>query len=103
MFSTCSATYDVILCLIIGRDSDSVVLRGSGHVLSPQEVRPTRLWADRREQAHRRRAVRQSVVATVGRADERAASGALASLLSCGARLCDQVLLIQALDDKFDE
>ena len=43
-------------------------------------------------------AVRQSVVATVGRADELAASGGLASLLASGARLCDQALLIQAFD-----
>ena len=48
-------------------------------------------------------AVRQSVVATVGRADELAASGALASLLASGARLCDRVMLIQALDDNADQ
>src|SRR5215831_4798252 len=40
--------------------------------------------------------VRQSVIATLGRTDELAASGALASLLASGARLCDQVLLIEA-------
>src|SRR3954469_24988009 len=34
---------------------------------------------------------RQHVIATLGRADELAASGALASLLASGARLCDQV------------
>ena len=48
-------------------------------------------------------AVRQSVVATVGRADELAASGGLASLLASGAKLCDQVLLIQAFDRKAEE
>jgi hypothetical protein len=48
-------------------------------------------------------AVRQSVVPTVGRADELAGSGALASLLSSGARLCDRALLIQALDEIADE
>jgi hypothetical protein len=48
-------------------------------------------------------AVRQSVVATIGRADELAASGALASLLASGAKLCDQVLLIQAFDENADE
>jgi Transposase DDE domain len=42
--------------------------------------------------------VRQSVIATLGRTDELAASGALASLLASGARLCDQVLLIEARD-----
>ena len=48
-------------------------------------------------------AVRQTVVATVGRADELAASGALAALLSSGARLCDRVLLIQAFDGSAEE
>ena len=43
-------------------------------------------------------AVRQSVAATLGRADELEASGALASLLASGAKLTDQVLLISALD-----
>ncbi|HTO80472.1 MAG TPA: IS1634 family transposase [Methylocystis sp.] len=43
-------------------------------------------------------AVRQSVVATLGRADELEASGALASLLASGAKLTDQVMLITALD-----
>src|SRR6516165_1195766 len=43
-------------------------------------------------------AVRQSVIANLGRADELAASGALASLLASGAKLTDQVLLIDALD-----
>ena len=42
--------------------------------------------------------VRQSVIATLGRSDELAASGALASLLASGARFCDQVLLIEARD-----
>jgi hypothetical protein len=47
--------------------------------------------------------VRQSVIATLGRTDELAASGALASLLASGARFCDQVLLIEASknDDAF--
>lgn len=44
-------------------------------------------------------AVRQSVIATLGRGDELAASGALASLLASGAKLTDQVLLISALDE----
>ena len=41
---------------------------------------------------------RQHVIATLGRADERAASGALAALLASGARLCEQVMLLSALD-----
>ena len=44
-------------------------------------------------------AVRQSVIANLGRADELAVSGALASLLSSGAKLTNQVLLINALDE----
>jgi len=43
-------------------------------------------------------AVRQSVIATLGRADELEASGALASLLASGAKLTDQVMLITVLD-----
>jgi Transposase DDE domain len=42
--------------------------------------------------------VRQSVIANLGRADQLAASGALASLIASGAKLTDQVLLISALD-----
>jgi hypothetical protein len=41
---------------------------------------------------------RQHVIATLGRADELAASGALANLLASGARLCDQVMLLSALE-----
>ena len=48
-------------------------------------------------------AVRQSVVATVGRADELAASGGLSSLLASGAKFCDQILLIQAVDQKAED
>ena len=44
-------------------------------------------------------AVRQRVIANLGRADELAASGALASLIASGATLTDQVLLIHALDE----
>ena len=43
-------------------------------------------------------AVRQTVIANLGRADDLAASGALASLLASGAKLTDQVLLIASLD-----
>ena len=47
-------------------------------------------------------AVRQRVIANLGRADELVASGALASLIASGARLTDQVLLIAALDEDAD-
>ena len=39
---------------------------------------------------------RQHVIATLGRADELAASGDLAALLASGARLCEQVMLLNA-------
>ncbi|MGD0027096.1 MAG: IS1634 family transposase, partial [Xanthobacteraceae bacterium] len=47
-------------------------------------------------------AVRQSVIANLGRVDDLTASGALASLLASGAKLTDQVLLINALDEDSD-
>ena len=46
---------------------------------------------------------RQSAVANLGRADELAASGALASLLASGARLCDDLLLIPTISEGDDE
>jgi hypothetical protein len=42
--------------------------------------------------------VRQSVIASLGRAEALIASAALAALLASGAKLTDQVLLLQALD-----
>ena len=42
-------------------------------------------------------AVRQKVIATLGRTDELVASGGLASLLASGARYCEQVLLLSIL------
>src|SRR5215471_14275837 len=42
--------------------------------------------------------VRQSVIVNLGRAEALIASGALAALLASGAKLTDQVLLLQALD-----
>ncbi len=45
------------------------------------------------------RAVRQHVIATVGRIDELAARGGLATLLASGARFCEQVMLLSALDN----
>src|SRR5262245_65783038 len=47
-------------------------------------------------------AVRQSVIANLGRADQLIASGAMAALLASGARLCDQVLLLNAVDRNDD-
>src|SRR3954452_21590988 len=45
------------------------------------------------------RAVRQHVIATIGRIDELAARGGLATLRASGARFCEQVMLLSALDD----
>jgi hypothetical protein len=44
-------------------------------------------------------AVRQQVVATIGRMDELAASGGLAALLASGARFCEQLMLLALLDN----
>jgi hypothetical protein len=45
------------------------------------------------------RAVRQHVIATLGRIDDLAARGGLATLLASGARFCEHVMLLSALDD----
>jgi len=47
-------------------------------------------------------AVRQNVIATLGRADDLAVRGALASLLASGARFCDQVMLLSTLQADID-
>jgi Transposase DDE domain len=47
-------------------------------------------------------AVRQNVIATVGRTDDLAARGTLASLLASGARFCDQVMLLSTLQADLD-
>jgi hypothetical protein len=44
-------------------------------------------------------AVRQQVLATVGRLDELGVSGGLAALLASGARFCEQVMLLVTLDN----
>jgi hypothetical protein len=59
------------------------------------ERRYVQIVENRREGA----AVRQTIIANLGRADELAASGALASLIASGAKLTDQVLLINAVDE----
>lgn len=45
------------------------------------------------------RTVRQQVLATLGRLDELASTGTLAALLASGARFCEQVMLLGALDN----
>lgn len=45
-------------------------------------------------------AVRQHVIATLGRLDELAARGSLTALLASGARYCDQILALSALADE---
>src|SRR3954467_2800673 len=45
------------------------------------------------------RSVRQHVIATIGRIDELATRGGLTTLLASGARFCEQVMLLSALDD----
>ena len=60
----------------------------------PGSRRSLQIVENRREAG----AVRQHVSATVGRGEELAATGALASLLASGARFWDQVMLLSALD-----
>src|SRR5215211_7188389 len=45
------------------------------------------------------RAVRQHVIATIGRIDALSARGGLATLLASGARFCEQVMLLSALEN----
>jgi hypothetical protein len=66
--------------------------------ISTRSFSESRLYSAKRVDG----AVRQSVIANVGRADDLMASGALASLLASGAKLTDQVLLIDALDEDAD-
>jgi hypothetical protein len=46
--------------------------------------------------------VRQTVIANLGRADDLIGDGALASLIASGAKLTDQVMLINTLDEDAD-
>src|SRR3712207_5023193 len=77
----------------------SLVRRPFFSPLNPSGPRPSlQIGENRREDG----AHRQHVLATLGRADELAASGALAALLASGARLCDQVMLLSALGGDAD-
>src|SRR5271166_2569779 len=88
--------------LIAGDESDSVVLYCEGSMFFRFKKSGQRSYVQIVENKRVDGAVRQSVIANLGRADELAASGALASLLASGAKLTDQVLLINALDDDAD-
>src|SRR6185312_15494966 len=70
-------------------------------VFPHQAIRAAQLPADRREPA-RRGAVRQTVIATLGRADELTTNGGLAALLASGARQCEQVMLLSTLQADLD-
>src|SRR5271157_2683875 len=84
---------------MFGFESDSVVLDSEGPCSSasrsPASAATCRSSRNKRDGA----AVRQRVIANLGRADELAASGALASLIASGAKLTDQAMLINALDE----
>ena len=80
-----------------GRESDSVVLSREGAVFFRIKKSGERSYVQIVENKREGAAVRQTVIANLGRTDELAASGALASLLASGAKLTDQVLLINAL------
>ncbi|HYA80535.1 MAG TPA: IS1634 family transposase, partial [Methylocystis sp.] len=92
-----------IIGLIIEREEDSVVLSFARAAMFFRVKKSAkRAYVQIVENKRVDGAVRQSVVATLGRADELTASGALASLLASGAKLTDQVLLINALDEDAD-
>ena len=82
---------------MLGRESDSVVLSREGAVFFRIKKSGERSYVQIVENKREGAAVRQIVIANLGRTDELAASGALASLLASGAKLTDQVLLINAL------
>src|SRR5271169_6802361 len=88
--------------LIAADESDSVVLYSEGAMFFRFKKSGQRTYIQIVENKRVDGAVRQSVIANLGRADELAASGALASLLATGAKLTDQVLLINALDEDVD-
>jgi hypothetical protein len=88
--------------LIIDCESDSVVLCFGAAMFFRLKRSGERTYVQIVANKRVEGAVRQSVVANLGRADELAASGGLASLIASGAKLTDQVLLIKALDEDAD-
>src|SRR3982751_4361021 len=84
-----------------GESAEKVVLCPTRHVLRLKPSGP-RTYLQIVENRRKDGAHRQHVIATLGRADELAASGALATLLASGARLCDQVMLLSALERDAD-
>jgi hypothetical protein len=69
-----------------------VVIQGQ----KSRQIRYLQVVENRRENG----AVRQHVIATLGRLDDLAARGGLAALLVSGARYCDQILLLSALAEE---
>jgi hypothetical protein len=83
-------------------ESDSVVLYCEGPMFFRFKKSGERSYVQIVENKRVDGAVRQSVIANLGRSDELTASGALASLIASGAKLTDQVLLINAMDEDAD-
>jgi Transposase DDE domain len=79
-----------------------VVLCSEGAVFFRLKQSGSRSYLQIVENQRQGGAVRQNVIATLGRADELAARGALAALLASGARFCDQVMLLSALQSDLD-
>src|SRR5580693_7006882 len=84
---------------MFGYESDSVVLCLETAMFFRLKKSGERSYVQIVENTRDGAAVRQTVIANLGRADELAASGALASLIASCAKLTDQVLLINALDE----
>jgi hypothetical protein len=91
-----AATFLAIIRLMNGCESDSVVSQKRAHLFFRIKKSGTRGYVQVVENKRIDGEVRQSVIATLGRTDELAAAGTLPLLLASGARLCDQVLRIQA-------
>ena len=81
---------------MLGRESDSCSALARGTVFFRIKKSGERSYLQIVENKREGAAVRQTVIANLGRVDELAASGALASLLVT-AKLTDEVLLINAL------
>jgi len=92
-----------IISLIVESESVFVMLSLGGSMFFRVKKSGTRAYVQVVENNRVRGAVRQTVIANLGRADELMSSGALASLLASGAKFTDQVLLINALNEDGDE
>ena len=93
----------ILLALIASGESVFVMLSLGSSMFFRVKKSGARAYVQVVENNRVRGAVRQTVIANLGRADELMSSGALASLLASGAKFTDQVLLINALTEGGDQ